>query len=83
LSLLIVLLTGANAIEVWIARSQLQPELASGISSIPLAGIMLIQHPGRLTAVTFVFVPLARSHIVAVPARKKTVWADAESVPHP
>jgi len=61
------------------ARSQVQPELASGINSIPFAGIMLIQQPGRLTVVTFDFWPLARSHMVAVPARKNTVWAEAEN----
>ena len=72
------MLAGAKAMDVWMARSQVQPELASGIKSIPLAGIMLIQQPGRLTVVTFALRPLARSHMVAVPARKKTVWADAE-----
>ncbi len=33
-------------------KLQLHPELASGISTSPPAGIMLIQHPGRLTEVS-------------------------------
>jgi len=39
------------------------PLLASGIRSIPPAGMMLIQHPGRVTLLTFdAWPPGARSH---------------------
>jgi len=43
---------GRKAIEDWMGNGHVQPELVSGISSRPPAGIMLIQHPGRFTAVT-------------------------------
>ena len=69
--------------DVWMGKLHVQPELASGISSRPPAGIMLIQHPGRLTSVTLLILPVARSHIVGFPARKKQAAADAEMVPQP
>ena len=34
------------------AKLQVHPELASGTSSSPPAGIMLIQQPGRVVVVT-------------------------------
>ena len=38
---------GKNPIEACTPKLHVHPELASGTSSIPLAGIMLIQQPGR------------------------------------
>ena len=61
----------------------MHPLLASGMRTNPLAGMMLIQQPGRLTAFTFVCLPVARSHIVGFPARKKNAVADAEIDPQP
>ena len=75
--------SGINAIDDWIAKLQVQPELASGISSRPPAGITLIQHPGRLTWVILLFSPVARLHMVGFPARKKKAEFDAEIVPQP
>ena len=64
-------------------KLQVQPELASGMSNNPPAGIMLIQHPGRLTSVTLLNLPVVRSHMVGFPALKKKAAAEAEIVPHP
>ena len=64
-------------------KLQVQPELASGISSSPPAGIILIQQPGRVTSVTLLSFPVAKSHMVGFPARKKQAAADAEMVPQP
>ena len=44
---------------------------------------MLIQQPGRLTALTLVRSPVAKSHIVGLPARKNNAEADAETDPQP
>jgi hypothetical protein len=38
---------GSNTIVHWSEKGQMQPELASGIATTPLAGMQLIQHPGR------------------------------------
>jgi hypothetical protein len=38
---------GTNTVVHWTAMGQTQPELASGIMTSPLAGMQLIQHPGR------------------------------------
>jgi hypothetical protein len=43
--------TGRKAMEVWMAKSQVQPELASGARRRPPAGIRFIQHPGRVEVV--------------------------------
>ena len=43
---------GRNARDVWMAKLQVHPELASGTSNSPPAGIMLIQQPGRVVVVT-------------------------------
>ena len=69
--------------EVWSGKSHEQPLLASGINNSPPAGIILIQQPGRLTVFTLVRFPLAKSHTVGFPARKKSDEADAEIVPQP
>ncbi len=43
----------------------------------------LIQHPGRVSVVTFCALPPSRSNIDVVSLRKKTWLADAVRVPHP
>ena len=57
-------LTGKIAKDVWTAKLHVQPELASGIRSKPPAGIMLIQHPGRVIVVTFEDWLVSKSNIV-------------------
>ncbi|MCB9874709.1 MAG: hypothetical protein H6821_11080 [Planctomycetaceae bacterium] len=64
-------------------KSQVHPELASGIINNPPAGIVLIQQPGRLTCVNLLFFPVARWHMVGLAARKKTVDAEVDNAPQP
>ena len=75
---------GRNAIEVWIGYAQTQPELASGRTTSPPAGITLIQQPGRLTELSDrASPPAARSSTDGFPSRKNTHEAEAEIVPQP
>ena len=39
-------------------KAQVHPELDSGMRSRPPAGIAFIQHPGRLTVVIFLNLPV-------------------------
>ena len=39
-------------------KAQVQPELASGMRRRPPAGIAFIQHPGRVTEVIFLNLPV-------------------------
>jgi hypothetical protein len=63
---------GMNPIDVSSHEPQLQPPPPSGESSIPMAGMVLIQQSGR-TRFNLVEVFFSRSHIVMSPARKKIV----------
>src|SRR5207245_595765 len=75
--------TGMRANDVCTEKLQVHPELASGASSSPPAGIRLIQQPGRVSVVTFFARPLVRSNWPTVSLRKKNVEAEAEMFPQP
>ena len=62
---------GRNAIEVWIGTLQAQPELASGISTSPPAGTMLIQQPGRELRDKGLVLPSFALAIITPPLRQK------------
>ena len=75
--------TGRKAIDVCTAKLHWQPELASGMSSRPEAGIMLIQQPGLLIFVTLSCTPRERSKKEADPSLKKRFEREAETFPQP
>jgi len=54
----LLLSLGAKAKEHCMGKAHVQPELASGINSIPPAGMALIQQPGRLTLVILLNFPV-------------------------
>lgn len=63
---------------------QVQPELASGMSIIPPAGMMFIQQPGRVTCVRRVGPPFGeRSNIHGLWPLQNSPWAEAETPPQP
>ena len=45
-------------------KAQVHPELASGMRSKPPAGIAFIQHPGRVTDVIFLNLPVDGTYAV-------------------
>ena len=63
-----------NEIEVSIQLPQLQPPPASGESSIPPAGIVLSQHPGR-SRFQLLDLPDSASQTVTLLLRKMAVLA--------
>jgi len=65
-------------------KSQVHPLEASGISTMPSAGRMLMKHPGRLTAVIADGPPPGRrSCFQGFPPRQKRQSVLAETLPQP
>src|SRR5579862_4397607 len=64
-------------------NGQVQPELASGMRTIPPAGMMLIQQPGRVTLDKLICFSDFNSVICGKFPRLKIHAADAEMVPQP